>query len=66
MWVVTERRTMGRDMLEVVMAGREENLLGVEVEMGVGVVGRFCSCSGLAVAVSWQSTEADRARPKNL
>lgn len=68
-WEV-ERRTMGRDMSEVERAGREENLLGA----GVGVVGRFC-CSfvvgvvvvvGLALAVSWQSTEADRPRLKNL
>ncbi len=67
MWEV-ERRTMGRDMLEVEMAGREENLLGA----GVGVVGRFwCSVLALvgvelALAVSWQSTEADRPRLKNL
>ena len=63
MWDV-ERRTMGRDMFEVEMAGREENLLGV----GVGVVGRFC-CSvvvGEVVAVLSQPTEADRPRLKNL
>ena len=63
-WEV-ERRTIGRDMSEVVMVGREENLLGA----GVGVVGRFwCSgvVEGLALAGSWQSTETDRPRLKNL
>ena len=64
-WEV-ERRTMGRDMSEVEMAGREENLLGA----GVGVVGRFCGsllvAVGLGLVVSWQSTEADRPRLKNL
>jgi hypothetical protein len=59
---------MGRDMFEVEMAGREENLLGV------GVVGRFC-CSlvavvvvvvVVAVSVSSQPTEAERPRLKSL
>jgi hypothetical protein len=68
MWWEMERRTMGRDMFEVEMAGREENLLGV------GVVGRFC-CSlvavvvvvvVVAVSVSSQPTEAERPRLKSL
>ena len=61
MWDV-ERRTMGRDMFEVERVGKEENLLGVVV----GVVGRFCCSVVVVVAVSWQSTEADRPRWKSL
>lgn len=38
---------MGRDMFEVGMADREENLLGV----GVGVVWRFCCSVSVVVAV---------------
>jgi len=53
---------MGWDMSEVEMAGREENLLGA----GVGVVGRFWCSLLVGMVVSWQSTEADRPRLKNL
>ena len=55
---------MGRDMSEVEMAGREENLLGVG--MGVGVVGRFSGSWVVAEAVSSQPTEADRPRLKSF
>jgi len=51
---------MGRDMSEVEMAGREENLSGV--------VGRFSGSwvVGVTVAVSSQPTEADRPRLKSF